>query len=1580
MKYLKIIIILILLACSNLSFAQCPANLGFENGDLSGWFSSVSNNTCTGNPGTGSNCAIPPPANIITPIRTCVSLGANQQVTPCSRIEVVSSSTPIHSCALGLDFSGTDIYSGLSVVAPASCQNNYTLKLGDDVPNDSAESVKTSFVVSSSNSSLIYKFAGVLYNGTHDYCQNPRVEFSVFDLGTLSSPYGAPVKYDCSSYTFPAPSNASNLPSTWHISTRQSTVFYSDWLSVSVNLSKLIGHVIQIQFSTSDCSQGGHWGYAYIDIPCGCTPFHIFTGFCPGQDTAFLQAPAGFSSYQWFNHDTAVTNFFGHDTLVGSGQNIIFPTKGIHHKVPIRLVITPVGGVGCNDTLVDTLRVIPPPTAAFTHQQYICAKSPVQFFDSSYTQGYGQIIYWDWDFGDNTPHVYTQNPTHTYNGTGTYTVVLTVRSSLSCVSDTVLHPITYVNLPAVNISAGNDINICQGGSATLSGTAFAGPYKYAWYSTPFLTTPQNGLPADTIFATSTTANPLSTTAYIYRITDTAHSCVFYDTMNVNIAGATPPVMMVTSKDTICPNASAQLSMIPTPVSCGLTKLFCSGNPTPYQVGSGTTNIVANPTPLSAGYSSGRIQMLITANELKLMGITAGQISALRFNVTNKQSTTPYYNFNIKMGCTALTQFVSTSQFQSNMTIVYSASAPYFAKLGINSFAFPNNYIWDGVSNLLVEFCFSGASSLADYVAQTSTSFTSVIYDYTSASGQAGCTMTSGYANIGKSSNRPSVNLTICSNALNSLNYSWTPITGLTSPTSAITTASPSSTTTYTCVVSDALGCQKTDSLTVVVDKSTAVNLGLDTTICNGGIYLSHPNVSGIQPYTYAWTSSPVGINVNTPNPIFSPSVTTTYTLNFAGKFGCVKTDNVVVNVNPVPTSTFTVDKNPICTGDVATITYTGYAPPGAVAHWNFGPDSTVLSGGLFGSTTVKWSTPGVKNITLYVDFNGSGLTCSSTTTTYQLTVNLSPTSAFTVNPNPICTGTNNIAIITDTSYGTSSFNYSWNFVGATVVSGSGKGPYNVYWNNGGTKNVSLSVTNFACSSTTTIPVNVNQTPLAYFVPTPANVCTGQPINIAVNYPAFDSLFWNWDSGSSLSNGYYPPLNQTLVYSTGGVKTINMYLKSNGCTSQTYSVQVNVTPSPTSSFTVNPNPACSGTPVAITYTGNGSGAAGFTWQVSGNINPVNMVGAGPYNVTWNQQGNAVANEQIKLTVSENGCSTTTTIPIIITPIPTADFTITSPVCAGQNATVKYIGSNSVAGASSTLNWSGGVVNGGSGLGPYSASWSTPGTYIISNTVGQNGCSSSAFSATVVVLPNPIVDAHPDTAICPGSSVSIWATGANSYVWQANGSSMPVTTVSPKNQVNIYTVTGTDNNGCVGTGDVVVSLLNPPFVDAGHDTCILRGDSLRIGSSGYIAPYFHYYWTPNYALVKDSVPQTYASPNNTTVYTLHLFDNRGCYNADSIVVCIDGCSEIIMPSAFSPNGDLKNDNFYISNYRQLIKLNRFDIYNRWGVKVFSTTDINSKGWDGNYNGAIQEFGVYTFFIEAVCQEGNVVRKQGNVTLLR
>lgn len=94
--------------------------------------------------------------------------------------------------------------------------------------------------------------------------------------------------------------------------------------------------------------------------------------------------------------------------------------------------------------------------------------------------------------------------------------------------------------------------------------------------------------------------------------------------------------------------------------------------------------------------------------------------------------------------------------------------------------------------------------------------------------------------------------------------------------------------------------------------------------------------------------------------------------------------------------------------------------------------------------------------------------------------------------------------------------------------------------------------------------------------------------------------------------------------------------------------------------------------------------------------------------------------------------------------------------------------------------------------------------------------------------------------------------------------------------------------------------------------------------------------------------------------------------------EGDTDVIFPSAFTPNGDGNNDVLFALGGLRATDVS-IEVWNRWGQLVFSTNDL-SKGWDGNFNGTPAHTGVYAYLIKFTSVEGDKKRSKGNVTLLR
>jgi gliding motility-associated-like protein len=87
---------------------------------------------------------------------------------------------------------------------------------------------------------------------------------------------------------------------------------------------------------------------------------------------------------------------------------------------------------------------------------------------------------------------------------------------------------------------------------------------------------------------------------------------------------------------------------------------------------------------------------------------------------------------------------------------------------------------------------------------------------------------------------------------------------------------------------------------------------------------------------------------------------------------------------------------------------------------------------------------------------------------------------------------------------------------------------------------------------------------------------------------------------------------------------------------------------------------------------------------------------------------------------------------------------------------------------------------------------------------------------------------------------------------------------------------------------------------------------------------------------------------------------------------------VPNAWTPNNDGMNDRLFPITYH-IRQLKYFRVFDRWGQKVFET-NILGNGWDGLYHGAPQVLDVYTWTVEAIGDDGSVIKQSGNAILLR
>jgi len=244
---------------------------------------------------------------------------------------------------------------------------------------------------------------------------------------------------------------------------------------------------------------------------------------------------------------------------------------------------------------------------------------------------------------------------------------------------------------------------------------------------------------------------------------------------------------------------------------------------------------------------------------------------------------------------------------------------------------------------------------------------------------------------------------------------------------------------------------------------------------------------------------------------------------------------------------------------VDTVTYCQDATPSPLTAG--GPNLlwyTTATGGT-GSTTAPVPITTTANSTTYyvsqvVD------NCESARVPLEVVIDPRVTASVAFNKFPICVMDTITISNVGSNPGTST--YTWNFVGGTVVSGTGAGPYQVIWTTPGVKDVSVTVSNLSCSATANKEIEVLPIPDAAFFIKP-DACLDEIVSVQPAWNQIGSLSytWNFGDGTILNGSSNGASAYQVKWNTTGIKTIELIAHNAGCPSLPYYDTVLVHPNP-----------------------------------------------------------------------------------------------------------------------------------------------------------------------------------------------------------------------------------------------------------------------------------------------------------------------------------------------------------------------------------------------------------------------------------
>lgn len=354
--------------------------------------------------------------------------------------------------------------------------------------------------------------------------------------------------------------------------------------------------------------------------------------------------------------------------------------------------------------------------------------------------------------------------------------------------------------------------------------------------------------------------------------------------------------------------------------------------------------------------------------------------------------------------------------------------------------------------------------------------------------------------------------------------------------------------------------------------------------------------------------------------------------------------------------------------------------------------------------------------------------------------------------------------------------------------------------------------------------------------------------------------------------------------------------------------------------------------------------------------------------------------VTLLADNQGCKSTATQSLIINRHPVVNLTPKQPaVCLGN--TVQLNAEDGI-----EYNWAPATGLSQTDIASPVATPVDNITYLV-NVTNEFGCS-SMDSANIIVAKPFSMQLVPDTFVCMGSAVQLPVSGAYTYEWINTTTGLNNTTsdnpsASPA-VTTMYTVVGTDQYHCfTDTKNVNVDVKPLPSVQAPEDLRLLTGSAISlpaIASNDVVK----YSWSPSDYLDCTNCQEPVSTPRTDINYVVTVQTQYGCLSTDTVSIkLICAQSRVYIPNAFTPDGDRLNDIFYVKG-KGIRSIKSMRVYNRWGQVVYETFNANIeeplRGWNGTYNGKMAEGAVYVYYIEFVCDTGELFARKGTITLIR
>ncbi len=1177
----------------------------------------------------------------------------------------------------------------------------------------------------------------------------------------------------------------------------------------------------------------------------------------------------------------------------------------------------------------------------------------------------------------------------------------------------------------VNTTATQSLCAGQGGgTATVNPTGGSGTYTYMWsngQTTPTATNLAAGDYTVSVFdgtgcVKTTTVSVAEATPFIVSLTTSPYRCENYGgSATVSISGGSGNFSYVWSDPTLGNNASAS-NLQPGDYSVTVTDA------------SGCTSVV----PIAI--ADGGMQISMSAQDA-----SCDDNGAATLNVSGNEGQLSYSWSTGATGNSASN--LAPGDYSVTVTDVNGCTETMPVPVEDNSFSLDFTVLQTGCpgdATGVIQAVITGGNAGASYIyqwdnfAQSNTigGLTPGAYTVTVNDNQ-GCQQV---ATINLAS---TPEIAVASNVINSpcdnlsngnaaveVNAGASPFTYLWSNGSTAPTAAGLPAGDYVVTITDANGCTKTTDVALQNENMELEVNVMDPTCANTNDGTAIVNVSGggAAPFTYTWSNGSTAPNLN-------GIPAGTYNLVVNDAFGCSAQQAFEMEPQVVVEAAFTWGALD-CNGNGVNVQFSGEAANGNTWQWSIGG---VPVSNLQNPQVLVNQSPAIISLTVT-----SPEGCVATA---EQSIEAAPISLSLAGETDVCSGQTVELSLTVNNPSGGALTYDWS-PDQLIVSGDGT-PNPVFSGNAaGAVNLSVSVSNGACTVSEDAVLNVVETVTI----DPAAISLSQCQDMTVNFSSTSSAaaiwYFNYPDPALTSVEQNPAFTypQPGAYNVALVPTAQ-------CAEPLY-LPVSVTEPPVIAFEVSA--ADCSEPIEVTFTNiSNVPVTTFLWDfgalgTSTEANPViTVTGSQVVNAslvaTFNGGCQQTVQDEVSvssftpplLAPSQHACQSGDDVelnpngdptfsylwsggnlpdPTAVNPIVSASQTATYTVvvtapngCSSTQQVTLEVPTEALAISPMddlvscnndplTLNAS---TNGGTGVTfvwANDAEFDTPigtGATLTVQTGAQPinyfvqatdayGC--TAFESLMVQ--NAAVQAEFDDAFeaCKGEEVAIEIDGYEVADFSNWTPFNPFNTPMFENET--FTFTLSNDLGCSGEGHLTIKVVE--FSDP-LDISV-EPDEIWVGQTTQIEvtsdPDYTYLWSPEEGLSDPNIANPVATPTTTTTYLVEVTNSaNGCRQKKEIEVKVKDivCDE---PYIYLPNAFTPNGD----GVNDILKIEGFNveeaflsIYDRWGEKVFETSS-KEDGWDGSFQGQTVSGDVYGYYLKVRCPGGLEFFKKGNITVLR